>query len=132
MCPLKWLLRQTSTLSLKPLRKSLSNFFAEIYIKDLPQVCLLPFNVHEGNQVTQAQLNFNEPLQASKDHPFILFLSVQNHCFNDQLWSLDPAQCQSHYRIAESTAAFEIFEIFGNIWHTLSMPCLSALLVLLD
>ena len=32
----------------------------------------MPFNVHEGNQVTQAQLDSNEPLQASKVHPFIL------------------------------------------------------------
>lgn len=56
-------------------KKELIEVFAEIEIKDLLQVCLLPFNVHEGNQVTQAQLDCNEPLQASKVHPFIL--SVQ-------------------------------------------------------
>lgn len=61
----------------KTTKKELIKVFAKIQIKDLLQICLLPFNVHEGNQVTQAQLDSNEPLQASKVHPFILFLSVQ-------------------------------------------------------
>lgn len=58
-------------LILKTTQKELVKFFAEIHIKVLPQVCVLP-----GNQVTQARLDFNEPLQASKGHPLIFFLSV--------------------------------------------------------
>lgn len=61
-------------------------------------VCLssLPFDVLEGNEVTQARLDFNEPLRASDDHQSVSSLNVQNRYFNDRFWSLDPEQCQSH------------------------------------
>lgn len=43
--------------------KELVKLLAEICTKYLLQVStFLPFKVHEGNQVTQAQLDFNEPL----------------------------------------------------------------------
>lgn len=67
----------------------------------------LPFDVLEGNEVTQARLDFNEPLQASKDRSSIFFLSVQNRYYNDRFWSLDPEQCQSHYKVSEPIAPFE-------------------------
>lgn len=67
----------------------------------------LPFDVLEGNEVAQARLDFNEPLRASKDGHSMFFSSFQNRCFNDRFWSLDPEQCQSHYRVSEPTAPIE-------------------------
>lgn len=92
-------------MSLKPPRESLLNY--RYSTPGLFFFLFLPFDVLEGNEVTQARLDFNEPLRASKDRSSIFFLSVQNRYFNDRFWSLDPEQCQSHYRVSEPTAPFE-------------------------
>lgn len=76
VCPLGWLPRQTATLSPKPLRRAYQSLCWNVDKRSTSK-SVLPFNVHEGNQGTQAQLDSNEPLQASRVHPFILFLSVQ-------------------------------------------------------
>lgn len=51
------------SLVFKTTEKELVKLLAEICIKYLLQVStFLPFKVHKGNQVTQAQRDFNEPL----------------------------------------------------------------------
>jgi hypothetical protein len=57
----------------KTMKRELIKRFAEIPMKYLPQVCFVPFDVLEGNQITQARLDFNERLQASKDHYLFSF-----------------------------------------------------------
>lgn len=97
--------RQASAMSLKPPRESLLNcrnsttglfFFLFYHLMSLKEMRSL-----------RHDLILTNPCRLLKDPYSIFFLSVQNRYFNDRFWSLDPEQCQSHYRVSEPTTPFE-------------------------